>query len=532
MDEQCHLLYDTFEVITMIQKELKKYLKNEIIPLYEKNDWAHQSWHIYEVIERSLKLAKKENVNQNMVYTIAIFHDIACYQGRENHEINSAKILKENQKLREFFSEEEINIMYDAIIDHRASKKNYPKTIYGKIIATADRFTTIKGILRSTESYYLEFYPEDTYEEMFEKCYQYIEKKYGPNGYSKTYLKSEEYENFLKEVEYYLNHTYELKKIFQQVDCFLRKKYHLPKITYPQIKRYNTIDEYYKKKYKSKVYKISLNAGFSCPNIQNGHGCIFCSNQSGDFAGHKEDDIQTQFQKIQKEMEKKWHSNKYIAYFQAGTNTYAPLPILKEKFENALNQQGVIGLNIATRSDAISKEVLSYLEELNQKTDLVIELGLQSMHEKTLKFINRGHTLQNFEQMVKELSKRNIKVVVHIINGLPYETKEMMLETIKYLNKLPIWGIKIHMLHILKNTPLEKIYQKEKFHMLTKEEYINIVCDQIEILRKDIIIHRITGDPKKEDLIEPSWLLKKFIILNEIDAELEKRDSYQGKSSC
>lgn len=513
----------------MINKDLKKYLKETILPCYQKNDWAHQSWHIYEVIERSLRLAKKENINQNMVYTIAVFHDIACFQGREDHEINSAQMLKDDLKLKEFFSEEERNIMADAIIDHRASKQEKPKTIYGCIIKTADRFTTIKGILRSTEEYYLEFYPNMTFDEIFHHCVKYIENKYGPNGYSKVYIKSEEYENFIKEVAYYLNNLHELKKIFQSVDKFLRKIHNLPKINYKNIKRYNTLDNYYQKKYHDKVYKVSLNAGFGCPNIKHGHGCIFCSNNSGDFAGDKKDDIKTQFQKIQKKMAQKWESQKYIAYFQAGTNTYAPLNVLKKTYEEARKIKGVVGLNIATRSDAIKKETLDYLEELNKKTDLTIELGLQSIHPKTLQFINRGHSLENFETMLLELQKRNIKVIVHIINGLPNETEEMMLDTIKYLNKFSIFGIKIHMLHILKNTPLETYYQQKPFHILTKEQYINIVCNQLEILNPNTIVHRITGDPKKEDLIEPSWVLKKFSVLNDIDLELEKRHSYQGK---
>ena len=227
-------------------------------------------------------------------------------------------------------------------------------------------------------------------------------------------------------------------------------------------------------------------------------------------------------------MAKKWPNSLYIGYFQANTNTYAPLPILKEKYESILNLPNVVGLSIATRSDAISNEVLDYLEELNKKTFLTIELGLQSMHAKTLKLINRGHDLANFENMVKKLQERNIKVVVHIINGLPNETKEDMLKTVKYLNSLNIDGIKIHMLHILKNTKLAKMYEEKPFHLLTKEEYIDIVCEQLTYLNENIVIHRITGDPKKEDLIAPTWLLKKFCVLNDIDKEMKKRNYYQG----
>jgi len=189
----------------------------------------------------------------------------------------------------------------------------------------------------------------------------------------------------------------------------------------------------------------------------------------------------------------------------------------------------VVVLSIATRSDAISSETMDYLEQLNKKTFLTIELGLQSIHEKTLKLINRGHTLENFVNCVKELKRRNIFVVVHIINGLPYETKEDMIETVKYLNTLGIDEIKIHMLHIMKNTELADIYEKNKFHVLTKEEYIDIVCDQLENLNEKIVIGRITGDPNPENLIEPSWLIKKFCVLNDIDKEMLRRNSFQGK---
>jgi radical SAM protein (TIGR01212 family) len=227
-------------------------------------------------------------------------------------------------------------------------------------------------------------------------------------------------------------------------------------------------------------------------------------------------------------MLKKWPKAKYIGYFQANTNTYAPLSELKEKYELILKQDNVVGLNIATRPDSITPEVYNYLEDLNKRTDLVIELGLQTINEKTAEYINRGSTLKEFEDCLNELNKRNIDVVVHIINGLPYETKEDMINTAKYLSNKKILGIKIHMLHILKNTKLNELYQKEKFHILTKEEYVDIVCDQLEYLREDIVINRITGDPIKEELVEPTWLIKKFGVLNEIDKELKRRDSYQG----
>ena len=297
-------------------------------------------------------------------------------------------------------------------------------------------------------------------------------------------------------------------------------------------KRYYTLNCFYKNKFNTKVCKISLNAGFSCPN-KDGNvgtgGCIFCSNLgSGDFAGDKDLDLVSQFNQVKSVMSKKWPNTKYIGYFQANTNTYADVNTLKEYYETILNLDDVIGLSIATRPDAISDEVLEYLSELNKKTFLTIELGLQSMHDKTLKYINRGHDLKCFEDCFKKLKSKGINVVVHIINGLPYETKEMMIDTVKYLNKIGIDGIKIHMLHILKDTKLESIYKKEKFHILSKEEYIDIVISQLEYLDEDIVIHRITGDPSINDLIEPKWLIKKFCVLNDIDKEMVKRDTYQG----
>lgn len=297
-------------------------------------------------------------------------------------------------------------------------------------------------------------------------------------------------------------------------------------------KRYHTLDYYYKNKFNSKVFKVSLNAGFTCPNIDGTvgkNGCIYCSKTgSGEFAGNINDDIDKQFKEIKQMMLKKWPNAKYIGYFQARTNTYAPVSVLKKLHDKVLSEENVIGLNIATRPDSITEECLDYLEELNKKTYLTIELGLQTTNNKTSILINRCHTLECFENMVKKLRERKIDVVVHIINGLPYETEEDMLNTVKYLNKLDIQGIKIHMLSIVKDTSLSLMYEIKPFHVLTKEEYIDIVIKQLELLRPEIVIHRITGDPKLEDLIEPKWLIKKFCILNDIDKEMVKRDTYQG----
>lgn len=290
-------------------------------------------------------------------------------------------------------------------------------------------------------------------------------------------------------------------------------------------KRYQTLNYYYQHKFKTRVSKISLNGHFTCPNIDGtvGYGgCIYCKQIPNN------DDLLGQFAEQKKIIDHKWPNSKYIGFFQSNTNTYAPVKLLKEKYELILKQPNVIGLNISTRPDAISDEVLDYLEELNKKTYLTIELGLQTIHESTAKLINRCHTLEKFTTMVDELRKRNINVVVHIINGLPYETKEMMIETVEFLSHLDIQGIKIHMLHVVKDTPLENLYNKQGFHILSKEEYVDIVCDQLERLPEHIVIHRLTGDPIKEELVTPTWTIKKVSVLNDIDKELAKRNTYQG----
>lgn len=297
-------------------------------------------------------------------------------------------------------------------------------------------------------------------------------------------------------------------------------------------KRYYTLDYYYKHKYNSKVFKVSLDGGFTCPNIDGTigtGGCIYCSNGSGDFAGNKNHSLVDQFNEIKDTLHKKWPNAKYIAYFGSHTNTYASLNELKEKYESVAFLDNVVGINISTRPDSISDEVLDYLEELNKKTDVTIELGLQTIKDSTLKLINRGHNLKTFDDMVKKINKKNIPVIVHIINGLPNESEEDMLNTIKHLNTLNIWEIKIHMLSIVKNTKLEKMYKEKAFHILTKNEYVEIVVKQLELLKEDTVICRITGDPNKETLLEPNWVIKKFCVMNDIDKLMKEKDTYQGR---
>lgn len=297
-------------------------------------------------------------------------------------------------------------------------------------------------------------------------------------------------------------------------------------------KRYNSIDRYYKAKYGKKVAKISLNGNFSCPNkdgTKGYGGCIYCSALgSGDFAGDKTLDILTQFNEIKTIIDKKWQDCLYMPYLQANSNTYGTVEKLKSVYEPLLTLEDIVGISIATRADCFNEEIYNYLEDLNHRIPVQIELGLQTIHENTAKLINRQTELTELEDAIKRLRKMNIEIVIHIINGLPYEEKNDMLETVKYINKLDIQGIKIHSLLVLKNTQLEKLYYKENFKILSLEEYVDITVSQIELLRPDIIIHRLGADSSIEDLIVPQWTRKKLVVMNEIDKLLRKKDSYQG----
>ena len=305
------------------------------------------------------------------------------------------------------------------------------------------------------------------------------------------------------------------------------------KYAFDDNKRYHTWNYYLRNNFGQKIFKVSINAGFTCPNIDGKvayGGCTYCSKEgSGDFAGNPKDNLIKQFKDIKEMMHKKWPNAKYIGYFQAYTNTYAPLEILKEKYETILEQEDVVGLSISTRPDCLEDDVVEYLGELNKRTNLWVELGLQTIHDSTSKIINRGHDYQTFLDGLAKLKAKNIKVVVHIINGLPGEDYNMMMETAKAVADLKVDGIKIHLLHVIKNTPMEKMLQKGMMKLMTQDEYVNLVCDQLEILPPEMIIHRLTGDGKKEDLVGPLWSLKKWEVLNQIDDTLKLRDSYQGK---
>ena len=294
-------------------------------------------------------------------------------------------------------------------------------------------------------------------------------------------------------------------------------------------KRYHTLNYFFKKKFGQKVFKVPLDINSICPNQASG-GCIYCSNKSVASISDNSLNILEQFENGRKIMEQKWPDSLYIPYFQSGTNTYNDKNLVKGYVDKLLMIPKVVGIDIATRPDCLSDEWLDYLEDLNKKTFLIVELGLQSSNDNTLRFINRGHNSKTFKDAAQKLHARNIFVVAHIINGLPYETKEDMINTIKFVNDCKVDGIKIHMLYIAKNTPLASLYEKNKFHILTREEYIDIVCSQLRLLNEDVVVMRITGDPLLNELVAPEWLIKKFMVLNGIDQEMVKRNIYQGDS--
>ena len=287
---------------------------------------------------------------------------------------------------------------------------------------------------------------------------------------------------------------------------------------------FNSIGNYLKERFGCKVIKLSLDAGFTCPNrdgTKGTGGCIFCSaDGSGDFAS----DIPGQIRLLSK----KWPSGKYIAYFQSHTNTYAPVEVLREKYDQALEYPDVIGIAVATRPDCLSPEVLELLSELNQKTFLWVELGLQTIHEDTALLINRCYPLSVFDQAVDELASLQIKTVVHLILGLPGESREDMFESVRYVCSKDVFGIKLHLMNVLKDTKLAEFYP-QRIRVPKKEEYINLVVDALEIIPQHITIHRVTADAPRHLLIAPEWGYEKRSILNGINKEFRNRGSYQGK---
>ena len=301
-------------------------------------------------------------------------------------------------------------------------------------------------------------------------------------------------------------------------------------------KRYNTLNDYYRQLFGEKIFKVPIDAGFDCPNrdgtVAHG-GCTFCTvSGSGDAIVAPEAPIRDQFYKEIDFMHRKWPSvQKYLVYFQNFTNTHDRVEVIRERYEQAINEPGVVGINIGTRPDCLPDETIAYLAELSERMHVTVELGLQTTYEKTSQLINRAHTYQLYVETVKRLHQQapKVEIVSHLINGLPGETPEMMLENVgRCVTDNDIDGIKLHLLHLMTNTRMQRDYHEGRLKLLSMDEYVQIICNQLEIIPKSIIIHRITGDAPRDMLIGPMWSLKKWEVLNAIDEEMERRGSYQG----
>ncbi len=297
--------------------------------------------------------------------------------------------------------------------------------------------------------------------------------------------------------------------------------------------RYYSFSQFVKEKFGEKVYKLSLDGGFTCPNRDGkiGYGgCIFCSaGGSGDFCPSASLPLSLQINEAKSRISSKYDGNKFIAYFQAFTNTYGPIEKMKKLFWEVILRDDIVALDIATRPDCLPKEVLLLLSELNKVKPIFLELGLQTMHEETALWMRRGYPLSTFADAVHILHEHSIPIISHLILGLPMESKEMAIQTVNYINSLPVDGVKFTMLHVLKNTDLGLLYEKNTFPLLSREEYIDWLIGCIEHLRKDIVIHRITGDGKRDELLAPLWTLQKRFVLNSITKEMKVRNSFQGK---
>ena len=297
-------------------------------------------------------------------------------------------------------------------------------------------------------------------------------------------------------------------------------------------KRYHTYNYFLKRKFGGKVAKLSLDAGFSCPNIDGtkGHGgCTYCSGRgSGDFAGNPADSLRQQMEQQKAVMEKKWPGSQYIAYFQAHTNTHGSVEQMKNAFEAVLDIPGVVGISIATRADCLDEEKADYIASLMERTFVEVELGLQSVFDSTGERINRCHSYEEFLVGFALLKARNIPVCVHLINGLPGENREMMLESARRVGELRPHSVKLHLLHVIEGTVLAEQWKRGEFPLLEREEYVDILCDQLELLPPEIVIQRITGDGDKATLLGPLWSMDKKKVMNAIDMEMARRNSWQG----
>lgn len=301
-------------------------------------------------------------------------------------------------------------------------------------------------------------------------------------------------------------------------------------------KRYNTLNDYYRQIFGEKIFKVPIDAGFDCPNrdgtVAHG-GCTFCTvSGSGDAIVAPDAPIRDQFYKEIDFMHRKWPDvKKYLVYFQNFTNTHDTVDVIRERYEQAINEPGVVGINIGTRPDCLPDETIAYIAALSERMHVAVELGLQTTYDETSKIINRAHTYDLYVETVKRLRQLapKVEIVSHLINGLPGETHDMMIENVRRcVTDNEIDGIKLHLLHLMTSTKMQRDYHEGRLKLLGMEEYVNIICDQLEIIPKNIIIHRITGDAPRDMLIGPMWSLKKWEVLNAIDQEMERRGSYQG----
>ena len=300
-------------------------------------------------------------------------------------------------------------------------------------------------------------------------------------------------------------------------------------------KRYHTWNYALRQQFGEKIFKVPIDGGFDCPNrdgtVAKG-GCSFCSvSGSGDMIVAPSDPLPLQFQKEIQLMHQKWPTvDQYIVYFQNFTNTHAPVDVIRHRFEQVVNEKGVVGLSIGTRPDCLPDEVVNYLAELNERFYLWVELGLQTTFEETSAAINRAHDYQTYLDGVAKLRKHGIRVCTHLINGLPGETPAMMRENVRRtIQDSDIQGIKLHLLHLMTNTKMMRDYNEGRLQLMSKEAYVSVICDQLEMIPPEIVIHRLTGDAPFETIIGPMWSLKKWEVLNAIDAEMKRRNSYQGK---
>ena len=300
-------------------------------------------------------------------------------------------------------------------------------------------------------------------------------------------------------------------------------------------KRYHTWNYALRQQFGEKIFKVPIDGGFDCPNRDGTvakSGCTFCSvSGSGDMIVAPSDPLPLQFQKEIQLMHQKWPTvDQYIVYFQNFTNTHAPVDVIRHRFEQVVNEKGVVGLSIGTRPDCLPDEVVNYLAELNERFYLWVELGLQTTFEETSAAINRAHDYQTYLDGVAKLRKHGIRVCTHLINGLPGETPAMMRENVRRtIQDSDIQGIKLHLLHLMTNTKMMRDYNEGRLQLMSKETYVSVICDQLEMIPPEIVIHRLTGDAPFETIIGPMWSLKKWEVLNAIDAEMKRRNSYQGK---